>query len=836
MSVDDLVVRGGTEHVPAVRRWVSDRLIGRCTDDIVHAAELVTSELVTNAVLHAGPEVRLHVDVRDAEHVTLEVYDRSRSLPVRPAPRRDGQTGMTGRGLSLIDALAERWSVAATDEGKRITVELTGASVAAQNADVGDIDDLLRSLPDLESSHATAGPKRHTVTLGDVPTALLLEAKVHVDSLLREFILTTRGAASGVTARVPAHLATLVEAVSSEFSEARQSIKRQAAAAATRGDRRTTLVLTLPAEAADAGERYLAALEAADAYARDARLLTLEAPPQHRVFRRWYVGSLVRALRAAAAGGPVPETVEFEAFVLAEFDALAGLQRATERSARLQRVSAAFSRAVTVAEATRTLLDEAVRGMHATRAAVILRREDAPSMLDVGYDAGLRKRLKAALDSGEVVPVGDAFAGRPLWVESREERDATFPLLATLEPDITAFAALPLCAGGRVIGVLRLNFTETRLFDDAERDYLESLTSMGAQTIERCLLQGRQARLTERLRILQRVTTALARARGTEDVGDVVVEQATAVINAEVGALCLLDDDRHTVRLVRMRSPDPDAAVGWRAFDVDDDVPAAEVIRTRRMVSVASIAERDARWPELVGVGLREEHVLVVLPLVANNTVLGALSLSSTTTRNIDEADLELLGSLAESCAQALARTQSMERLARASSQLAFLAHASAELGSGHDVLASLRHVAGLAVPDLADWCVIHVLRDGGLVPLVVLHADPARVALAEQVQVRWPEPLDGPGVGQVVRDGISLHYSVVTDDMLGADLDRDPEHLEMLLMLGISSVIIAPLRARDRTLGALTLILSGDRHYDRADVAFAEDLAARAALALLEP
>ena len=79
-------------------------------------------------------------------------------------------------------------------------------------------------------------------------------------------------------------------------------MKRQAIAAANRGERRTNLTVTLSLSAVEPGEDYLKALDIADSYARDARLLTLETPPQHRVFRQWYVTALVDQVRRAAGG------------------------------------------------------------------------------------------------------------------------------------------------------------------------------------------------------------------------------------------------------------------------------------------------------------------------------------------------------------------------------------------------------------------------------------------------------------------------------------------------------------------------------------------------------
>ena len=100
---------------------------------------------------------------------------------------------------------------------------------------------------------------------------------------------------------------------------------------AARGDAETELVLELPVSAADAGERYLEALDAADRYARASRLLTLSAPVLHRVFRRWYVEALIDQLRAADYGEPAPPVPLFPQALAAEVDRLSKLEDTWDR-------------------------------------------------------------------------------------------------------------------------------------------------------------------------------------------------------------------------------------------------------------------------------------------------------------------------------------------------------------------------------------------------------------------------------------------------------------------------------------------------------------------------
>jgi anti-sigma regulatory factor (Ser/Thr protein kinase)/anti-anti-sigma regulatory factor len=97
----------------ACRRWNLPHL----ADD----AEIIVSEIVANAVQHAGGPVDL-VLTRRSRHLHLSVRDRSTEPPVRSTP--DPESLMGGRGLLLLDAFASGWGSAATDDGKAVWATL----------------------------------------------------------------------------------------------------------------------------------------------------------------------------------------------------------------------------------------------------------------------------------------------------------------------------------------------------------------------------------------------------------------------------------------------------------------------------------------------------------------------------------------------------------------------------------------------------------------------------------------------------------------------------------------------------------------------------------------
>jgi PAS domain S-box-containing protein len=171
----------------------------------------------------------------------------------------------------------------------------------------------------------------------------------------------------------------------------------------------------------------------------------------------------------------------------------------------------------------------------------------------------------------------------------------------------------------------------------------------------------------------------------------------------------------------------------------------------------------------------------------------------------------------------------------RAEYDAQFLANASAALASVVDYQNTLQKLARLAVPDFADWCAVDMpSEDGVLQRVAVAHVDPARVELAHQLHRRFPpDPNASHGVYHILRTGRAELVPRITDAVLAASV-QDPEYLQVLRELGLRSYIGVPLTARGKTLGVMMFIAAeSGRQYDERDLALAEDLAHRAAVAV---
>lgn len=166
--------------------------------------------------------------------------------------------------------------------------------------------------------------------------------------------------------------------------------------------------------------------------------------------------------------------------------------------------------------------------------------------------------------------------------------------------------------------------------------------------------------------------------------------------------------------------------------------------------------------------------------------------------------------------------------------QTAFLAEAGRALASSLDYEETLRGVARLAVPRIADWCAIYVVEDGSVRTLEVAHVDPAKVALARELAERYPDdPNAQTGVHHVIRTGQPEFYGHIPEELIEAAA-QNAEHLRILRELQLRSAMTVPMVARGRTIGAISFIgAESGRRFTRYDLAFAEQLAARAALAV---
>ncbi|MBN1529020.1 MAG: SpoIIE family protein phosphatase [Thermoleophilaceae bacterium] len=164
-----------------------------------------------------------------------------------------------------------------------------------------------------------------------------------------------------------------------------------------------------------------------------------------------------------------------------------------------------------------------------------------------------------------------------------------------------------------------------------------------------------------------------------------------------------------------------------------------------------------------------------------------------------------------------------------------FMSESSRLLASSLDPDEVLEQVANLAVPEVADWCAVDILRIDGEVERVALaHADPEMLEKGVELSRRYPPRSDQNfGAQHVIRTGRSEFVAEIPQSLIEA-LTEDEHHLELVNELGMRSGMTVPMTARSGTLGAMTFVTGpSGRRFDERDLELAEELARRCATAV---
>jgi signal transduction histidine kinase len=347
----------------------------------------------------------------------------------------------------------------------------------------------------------------------------------------------------------------------------------------------------------------------------------------------------------------------------------------------------------------------------------------------------------------------------------------------------------------------------------------------------------------ERTERLQRVTAALSEATDPQSVARVVVDEGVAALGAQAGSLRILSPDGSELRLLHWRGYALGILSDQQQFSIDSQTPLAEAARTGKPVFVSSIAEGAKRYPDAI----RPQHAawqgaLAAIPLTIDGRVLGTFGISFAEAREFSPVDREFALTLAHQAAQALHRSrlyqgesEARALAERSQERLAFLSDASRTLHSSLDYYETFKTLARLMVPRIADWSQVFIVEDDGRIRLIAYAvANPDKIELAEAMERLYPVTMDDPGgTATAFQSRRSYMREDITDETLTRTA-KDAEHLRLLRAFGLRSLIVVPLIARGRLLGAIAAHSADSaRHYTAEDRVLVEELAERAALAI---
>jgi signal transduction histidine kinase len=218
-------------------------------------------------------------------------------------------------------------------------------------------------------------------------------------------------------------------------------------------------------------------------------------------------------------------------------------------------------------------------------------------------------------------------------------------------------------------------------------------------------------------------------------------------------------------------------------------------------------------------------RVLCGVPIHDDGAVIGIAKIGSLTADDFSMQDQRIFTAMVSRATLAIVQHALRERAQRTEQTRRFLDHATRALTRSLDHHETLQQIAQLAVPELADWCVVDLLDDGRIEHVAVVHANAEKRELANTYLQTHAAHIDA-GTQRTLTTGQAQHAFEITDDMLAAaGVPRE---------LGFRSWIGAPLVGVGEPLGVIHLIMSdsGRRHTD-ADLEVAIELGQRAGIAV---
>ncbi|MEI9938808.1 MAG: ATP-binding protein [Pseudomonadota bacterium] len=463
----------------------------------------------------------------------------------------------------------------------------------------------------------------------------------------------------------------------------------------------------------------------------------------------------------------------------------------------LTELAFALSAAVTRSDVANLVVEQGMRQAGADIATLYV-FDDGGEELDLLAHRGvapevLQRILRITKTEGNPRVLETLATGVSVWVETEREYAAIFPEVARLRATgrrAKALWSVPLVVEGRPLGLLGMGFYEEQRFSVADRRFVETFAKLCGQALLRAVRRDRE----------------------------IVARRWLATTLQSIGDAVIATDNAGSVTFMNGVA---ERLTGWTDGEARGR-PLPEVFRIFSELTgevVESPVTKVLREGRIVG--------------LANHTVLRT---RQGTEVPIDDSGAPIKDESGVIYGVVLVfRDVTLEK--RAEKRRAFLARAMETLASSLDYRTTLRRVAELAVPELADWCTIDILEPGARVSqqLAVAHVDPAKVAYAREIGQRYPSNRDArTGAPQVIRSGKSELYSEIPPALLEAGA-RDADHLRILRELKLESAMIVALRSEaGRSLGAMTFIYADSgRRYSEDDLSFAEDFARRAALAI---
>lgn len=373
----------------------------------------------------------------------------------------------------------------------------------------------------------------------------------------------------------------------------------------------------------------------------------------------------------------------------------------------LQVTAALHESASSPARFHRAAVEAVVTTVGADRAALLL--YEADGVMRFKAWSGLSDDYRRAVEGHTPWSPDDADA-QPILVPDVFADPAMVEFWPVFEAEgIGALAFVPLLHERRVVGKFMLYYDAPHTFSEPELAVAEVLAGQVASSVHRRQADEAERAAVSRLAGLQRVTAELSRAVTMVDVAAVALGSARAELGATSAAVCLCAGD--DLEIIEAEGYPHEVMTHWRRFPLAADLPASEAVRTSRAVFLRSPAERDDRYPVFAASPVTHDAAFAIVPLSETEPV-GCLVFGFAEPREFPPEDEAFLGALAGQCEAAFSRARLYEDRERSRARAAFLAEASAALGTSFDVEELVMAGAELAAGRLADRCTVSLLDE----------------------------------------------------------------------------------------------------------------------------
>ena len=389
--------------------------------------------------------------------------------------------------------------------------------------------------------------------------------------------------------------------------------------------------------------------------------------------------------------------------------------------------------------------------------------------------------------------------------------------------------AVPLLGNEQSIGVLNVLDARSRSFTDDEVSLLTAFADQASLALEKARLLKDAEREKERSDALYQVSNQLAGAHDTDEVLELIVNEAARLVGAHAAYIRLLDG----VELVA--SVATESATGFLAelspavVTGEGTHPAGHVMSTKKPLVMDDVAEGELMFPALLS-SLQNHgfEAAVLVPLLANDLSIGVLVVMDTHIRRFTDDEISLLTAFADQAALALEKARYLQESEAREERATQLYEVTTQLASNHDLDSVLNLITQQAT-DLMGAKFGGIFRydadRGGLVVTTMYNMIPA-----------MKDMLVRPGEGNAGR-AYQERRVVWTNDLMEEVTYSDPDSVrivaEQAAEMGVVGVLAAPIMIQDEVYGVLDVIFDQQQEFTDEDINLIQNLADSAAVAI---